>query len=456
MAAPAIDTPVVAKARGSHDRIVADIAGQVRERVERGEPLHIEKGGVHHFVPLPGDRRFRGRAIDVSRLNLVLEIDPAARRCVAEPGVTFAELVRATLAHGLLPMVVPELEGITVGGAVAGCSVESMSWRYGGFHDTCGDYELVSGAGEVLTVSREREPHLFHMIHGSYGTLAILTCLTFRLVPAKQYVRLAYRRFSTADAFEAELRARIAAADFPFIDAIVHGPDELVLCLGAFSDTAPYTSDYRWLDIYYKSTRRRSEDYLTTEDYCFRYDTECHWLTRTVPPLEWKPVRFAVGKVFLGSTNLIRWSQRLERVLALKKRPDLVVDVFVPSRRFRDFFDWYTRGLAFYPLWIVPYRIAEPYPWIAPSHAAGFGDDLFLDCAVYGKRNADPAVDWSQALEAKTYELGGIKTLISRNHHTPEQFWRIYDQPGYERAKARLDPHGVFPSLYEKFHRERS
>jgi FAD/FMN-containing dehydrogenase len=314
----------------------------------------------------------------------------------------------------------------------------------------------VSGAGEVLTVSREREPHLFHMIHGSYGTLAILTRLTFRLVPAKRYVRLAYRRFSTPGAFEAELRARIAAADFPFIDAIVHGPDELVLCLGAFSDTAPYTSDYRWLDIYYKSTRRRSEDYLTTEDYCFRYDTECHWLTRTVPPLEWKPVRFAVGKVFLGSTNLIRWSKRLDRVLALKKRPDVVVDVFVPSRRFRDFFDWYTRGLAFYPLWIVPYRIAEPYPWVAPAHAAGFGDELFLDCAVYGKRNADPAVDWSQALEEKTYELGGIKTLISRNHHTPEQFWRIYDQPGYVRAKSRLDPHNVFPSLYEKFHRDRS
>ncbi len=175
-----------------------------------------------------------------------------------------------------------------------------------------------------------------------------------------------------------------------------------------------------------------------------------------MPPLEWKPVRLAVGKVFLGSTNLIRWSKRLDRVLALKKRPDVVVDVFVPSRRFRDFFDWYTRGLAFYPLWIVPYRIAEPYPWIAPAHAAGFGDDLFLDCAVYGKRNADPALDWSQALEEKTYELGGIKTLISRNHHTPEQFWRIYDQPGYERAKSRLDPHNAFPSLYEKFHRDRS
>jgi FAD/FMN-containing dehydrogenase len=437
----------------SHDQIVAEIAAQFRARSGDGAPMHIDKGGVHHFVPLPRDRRFAGRRVDVSRLNRVLEIDPRARRCVAEPGIMFGELVRATLAHGLIPTVVPELEGITAGGAVAGCSVESMSWRYGGFHDSCEEYELVSGLGEVLTVSRQRDPHLFHMMHGSYGTLAILTRLSFELVPAKRYVRLEYRKFSTIESFEAELRARIAARDYPFIDAIVHGPGELVLCLGTFVDEAPYTSDYRWLGIYYKSTRTRSEDYLTTEDYCFRYDTECHWLTGTVPPLEWKPVRFAVGKLFLGSTNLIRWSKRLEPVLSLKRRPDVVVDVFVPSRRLREFFEWYTGGLAFYPLWLVPYRIPTPYPWIAPSHAAGFGDDLFIDCAVYGKRNGDPAIDWSQALEEKTYELGGIKTLISRNHHTREKFWQIFNKDAYDAAKSRLDPNAVFPSLYEKFHR---
>ena len=35
-----------------------------------------------------------------------------------------------------------------------------------------------------------------------------------------------------------------------------------------------------------EGTRARREDYLTTEEYCFRYDTECHWLTRTIPPLD--------------------------------------------------------------------------------------------------------------------------------------------------------------------------
>ena len=122
-----------------------------------------------------------------------------------------------------------------------------------------------------------------------------------------------------------------------------------MLCLGRFVDSVPYTSSYRWLDIYYKSTLSRDEDYLTTADYYFRYDTECHWLTRTLPPLEWKPVRFALGKMVLGSTNLIRWSRRLEKVLALKRRPDVVCDVFIPARNLGAFWEWYATEFDFFP-----------------------------------------------------------------------------------------------------------
>ena len=437
----------------THQARVQAVADAIRARVGRGEPVHISKGGVHHVVPLPGDRRFGGGKIDISSLRQILAIDPVARTATVEPGVTFAELVPATLAHGLIPTVVPELEGITVGGAVAGCSVESMSFRHGGFHDSALEYEVVTGTGEILTLSPDRDPELFHMIHGSYGTLGVLTRITFKLVPAKPFVHLEYRTLRDPASFEAAMRAACDDPGVDFVDGIVHGPGELVLCLGRFVDRAPYTSDYRWLDIYYKSTRTRREDYLTTADYCFRYDTECHWLTRTVPPLEWKPVRWAVGKLFLGSTNLIKWSGRLERVLKLKKRPDVVVDVFVPARNLGAFFDWYTRDLQFYPLWVVPYRIAEPYPWIARGHAAQMQDTLMIDCAVYGMKNDHPERDVSQLLEEKTYELGGIKTLISRNHHTAERFWQIYDRPRYTAAKARLDPKGVFADLYQKFHR---
>lgn len=441
-------------AHSNHEAKVRSISNQVKERLKDGRPVQFKKGGVSHFVPVPNDPlRKKTGPIDTSSLCQILEIDPKNKTCTAEPGITFAELIRETLKHGLIPTVVPELEGITIGGAVAGCSVESMSHEYGGFHDSCLEYELISGEGEILTVSPQKEPLLFEMVHGSYGTLSVLTKLKFRLVPAKPYVHMTYRKFTNFEDFRSEMAARCAEKDFELIDAIVHGPNLFVMCLGRFVEKAPYVSNYRWLNIFYKSTAEKSEDYLTTFDYAFRYDTECHWLSKTIPPLEWKPVRFALGRWVLGSTNLIKWSKRLEKVLGLKKRPEVVCDVFIPMRRFTDFYKWYEKDFNFFPLWVIPYRIAKPYGWVSKNHGARMQDDLLMDCAVYGKKNNESNIDYSELLEQKTYEFDGIKTLISRNHYTRERFWDVYNKPNYDAAKKRLDPNGVFPGLYEKFHR---
>ena len=104
-----------------------------------------------------------------------------------------------------------------------------------------------------------------------------------------------------------------------------------------------------------------------------------------------------------------------------------------------------------WPLWVVPYRIEEPYPWINREYATRMTDQLMIDVAIYGKRNSQRELDWSEVLERKTHELGGIKTLISRNHYAPEEFWRVYDREHWTAAKAELDPAGRFNDLYEKF-----
>ena len=442
-------------AQQRHQDKVLGIAQQIRHQVSRGQQVHITRKSGHHVVPLPDDPRFRNEPVDISCLDQVLEVDTEARRCVVEPGVSFRDLVRQTLPHGLIPTVVPELEGITVGGAVAGCSIEAMSYRHGGFHDSCLEYEVITGDGEVMTCSPRQEPLTFEMLHGSYGTLGILSKVTCKLVPAQPYVRLEYRHMHSFELFERELRQRCREADFDFIDGIIHGPRHFVVCLGRFVATAPQVSDYRHLEIYYKSTATLNTDYLTTADYCFRYDTECHWLTRTIPPLEWRAVRWAAGRHFLGSTKLIAWSNRLSRLNALKRRPEVVCDVFIPAGNFEAFWRWYERDFDFYPLWIVPYRIPGIYPWVNAAYgermADAIEDSLIIDCAVYGKPNSDPARDFSELLEQKTHELCGIKTLISRNHYTRDSFWSVYNEANYRQVKQRLDPVGTLPDLFETF-----
>ena len=67
------------------------------------------------------------------------------------------------------------------------------------------EYEVIGGDGTVHTLSPTQSPELFEHVHGSYGTLGILTKLTFRLVPAGRYVAMTYRRFTRVDEFEAAL-----------------------------------------------------------------------------------------------------------------------------------------------------------------------------------------------------------------------------------------------------------
>jgi FAD/FMN-containing dehydrogenase len=440
----------------SHTSRVQVVADQIRQRIGGSGFASLAKSSPSHFVPDPRDPKHRDRKIDVRGLDHVLEIDVEGRRCVAEPGVTFARLVDMTLPLGLVPKLVPELESITLGGAIAGCSVESTSFRYGGFHDTCRSYEMVTGNGQIVTCSPEHDRELFDMVHGSYGTLGVLTKVEFDLMPALPFVRLEYRHLRTFEQLHAEMMECCERGDHDFVDAIVHGPDHLVLCLGSFARRAPRVSNYRGVNIFYKSTRTLDHDWLTTRDYFFRYDTECHWLTRTlpVPGMESAPMRLLFGKLLLGSTNILSLSERLRPVLRLREDPHVVVDVFIPEPRLGEFWAWYLKTVDFFPLWVVPYRAPAPYPWLNPAHAARNSSPWYIDCAVYGKRNT-PAARFDKLLEDKTYELGGIKTLISRNSYDEETFWSIYDRERYERVKRRLDPHNLFRELYEKVHRRR-
>ncbi|TMQ18210.1 MAG: FAD-binding oxidoreductase, partial [Deltaproteobacteria bacterium] len=425
-----------------HRSKVARIARQLREH-PRDRPVSLRKGSVSHQVPKANDLRHRDDKIDVGDLTEILSIDPVRRICVAESGVTFVDLVAATLAHGLVPIVVPELKTITIGGAVAGCSIESMSFVHGGFHDTCLEYEVITATGEVLTCTPDNEHRLvFQMMHGAFGTLGIIARLTFKLITARPYVKLRYETHATIADYQAAILRHFEARDIDFMDGIIHSPSCYVLSTGDFVDTAPYTSDYRWMKIYYQSTRTRREDYLTTPDYFFRYDRG----VTNVRPRSFLG-RLVLGR-FLASSQWLRLGEKL-RWLLRSEKPTITLDVFVPFSKVPGFLAWYERTFGFYPLWCVPYRRVRDYEWLDPSFYAGMTDQLFLDLAIYGMRQRG-ATNYHRLMEDKLREIGGIKTLIAHNYYGEDEFWSIWNKRNYDAVKAITDPENQFRDLYTK------
>lgn len=425
-----------------HDRLVHRVAQQLREH-PRGRPLSIKKRAVSHQVPKRGDQRRHDTKIDLTDLDRILHVDVVNRTCTAEPGVTFEALVDATLRHGLVPIVVPELRTITIGGAVAGCSIESMSFRHGGFHDTCLELEVVTTRGEILRCTpRNEHARIFHMMHNSFGTLGILTELTFRLVPAKPYVHVVYERHRDLASYQAAIRRHAADETLDFMDGFVHAPDHLVLNLGRFVDRAPYTHRYDWTRVYYRSTAERAEDYLRTPHYFFRYDMG----VTNVHPRSFLG-RLLFGRLF-GSSTLLRAAEVLHRFLPAE-RPPVTVDLFAPLSRLDAFMAWYRPAIGHFPLWVVPYRRVREYPWLDPSFYDGLDDDMFVDLAIYGAEQ--PAGrNLYREIEEALPRMNGIKTLISHNFYDREEFWRIFHRAEYDAVKRRTDPDDLLRDLWTK------
>jgi len=420
------------------ERVVAQLRAHPDDRA-----VSFKKKAVSHQVPKRNDRRHTDDKIDLSDLDRILEIDVEAMTCTAESGVTFSDLVAATLRHGLAPIVVPELKTITIGGAVTGCSLESRSFEYGGFHDTCLEYEVITGPGDVLRCTPDNEHALvFQMMHGSFGTLGVLSTLKFRLLPAKPYVHVRYERFATLAEYQSAIWRHFVERDVDFMDGIIHAANDHVLSLGTFVDEAPYTSRYDWTKVYYQSTRERTDDYLRTADYFFRYD---HGVTNVHP-------KSAFGRLILGklmdSGRLLRAAEMFRRILPAE-RPNVTVDLFIPSSRLDEFMSWYRAAIGFFPLWCVPYRVVRDYEWLAPAFFEPLPDRLFIDLAIYGLAQPEGRNYYAE-LEAELPRVNGLKTLISYNFYDEETFWRTWNRANYLAVKRVTDPSYLLRDLYDK------
>jgi FAD/FMN-containing dehydrogenase len=432
-----------ARQSARHVEKVARISEQLRRRKSTA-PLSREKRVVSHQVPKVHDKKHTDEKINLRDFDEIIEIDVNRRICIAEPGIPFCKVVDRTLPLGLVPIVVPELKNITIGGAVAGCSIESMSYVHGGFHDTCLEYEIITAKGDVLICTADNEHRLiFQMVHGSFGTVGILSRLVFRLIPAKPFVHLRHEQHASIESYMASIWSHFERRDVDFMDGLIHSPSHLVLCVGDFVDRAPYTNRYDWMKIYYRSTAERSEDYLETPHYFYRYDKG----VTNVHPKSFLG-RLLLGK-FLDSAQILSLARKYRRILLDDDRPDVTVDTFIPFSRMKEFLEWYARDFGHFPLWVVPYARVHDYDWLTDSFWANLDDRLFIDIAIYGmKQRGD--TNFYRLMEEKLQEINGIKTLISYNYYAEEEFWRIFNRRNYDAVKAVTDPDNIFRNLYEK------
>jgi FAD/FMN-containing dehydrogenase len=441
---------------------------------------------VEEFRAIPADapvrlakrtsNLFRARAatnapgLDVSGFDHVLSVDPVTRRAQVEGMVTYERLVDATLPYGLMPLVVPQLKTITLGGAVTGVGIESSSFRNGTPHESVCELEILTGDGRVVTARPDNSHRdLFFAFPNSYGTLGYALRLEIELEPVKPFVALRHLRFgSPAELFGAmaELcRERVLVGPggervaVDFIDGTVFSRDELYLTVGTFVDEAPYLSDYTYTEIYYRSIQRYREDHLTIRDYLWRWDTDWFWCSRAFgvqKPL----VRRMMGRRLLRSDvywkivafeRRYRVNARLERLRGLPAREDVVQDIEVGIDRAEEFCDFFLREIPISPFWVCPLQQRrDDVSWPLYEFTPGL---LYVNFGFWSTVPLAPGQadgDHNRLIEAKVDALGGRKSLYSTSFYPEDEFWRLYNGPAYDVVKKAYDGEGRLLDLYAK------
>lgn len=128
--------------------------------------------------------------LDMTAMNRILDVDVDDMTATAQPGVIVADLADAAAAKGLFYAPDPASAPIaTLGGTVATNAGGMRCIKYGVTRESVRSLEVVLADGTVLrtrprTVKTVGGLDLTGLIVGSEGTLAVVTEITVRLLPA--------------------------------------------------------------------------------------------------------------------------------------------------------------------------------------------------------------------------------------------------------------------------------
>jgi FAD/FMN-containing dehydrogenase len=159
--------------------------------------------------------------------------------------------------------------------------------------------------------------------------------------------------------------------------------------------------------------------------------------------------------------RVMRWNSRVGATRLLDRlggrhAESVIQDVDIPLEHAQEFLAFLFEAIGILPIWICPFRAPEPprrwtlYPTDPARSYVNFG---FWDVVHAAERK--PPGHFNRLVEREVARLGGIKSLYSESYYPRDEFDAAYGGAAYAALKARYDPAGRLPSLYDKCVRRR-
>ncbi|MEV4339465.1 FAD-binding oxidoreductase [Streptomyces sp. NPDC049590] len=198
-------TPQAVVLPAGHDEVLAVL----RACAAHGLAV-VPFGGGTSVVGGLAPRRREFVALDLRRMNGLLDLDPVSRTAVLQPGLRAPEAERRLNEHGYTLGHFPQsFEWATIGGFAAARSSGQASAGYGRFDEMVLALTLATPEGTLDTGRAPRSaagPDLRQLILGSEGAFGVITSVTVRIRPLPEVRVYEGWRFGSFEEGTAALR----------------------------------------------------------------------------------------------------------------------------------------------------------------------------------------------------------------------------------------------------------
>jgi len=395
------------------------------------------------------------RTVSLGHFNEVIGLDRATETLEVEGLATFESIVSHCLPRGFLPPVTPELKHITIGGATVGIGIESTCFRHGFVHDALLEADVLLPDGNIVCCTAQNEhADLFRALPNSYGTLGYILRARLALIPARPIVHLQIERFDRPAAYLDAMREATTRDDVDFVEGLFFEDRRFYLMTGRFVDEAPHLDDILRDHVFYRLVQARRDIHLATADYIFRYDPEWFWNIPDSPLYtlfrRYAPQRFRNSAFY---TRYAAWKGRI-RERSAARTPEvtepLIQDWEVPWDVAGELVEFCLREVELdgRPWAAVPIRTPRQ-PTLYPITAERLYFNLGCYCQVRRATGREP-YHYSKVMDRKCFDLGGIKMLYSSSFLERDEFDMRFNGESYRELKAKYDPGGHAPDLFDK------
>lgn len=442
----------------AYKKHVQQVAALRQSLVGNTEPIRLKKKSISNLFRYTGHTAPDAPSlqVDLSGFNKPLALDIEKKTLDVQGLATNETIADFTLRHNLLPLTLPGLKHITIGGAIVGIGFESTSFQHGFVHDCLLEAEVLLPDGRIIVCSKLENTDLLYGLPNSFGTLGYILRAKIQLREVTPYVALTTKRYTDISQYMTAVEAVVNAGRADYIESLVYTKDELYLTTGVNiqkPESVTLMSIYG-PTIFYQEISKPGLVTLRTKEYLFRYDPEWFWGLPQDPVYKFfrrlAPPSLRNSRTY---SKYFKWKQKHD----VKKVPQTVS---TDEELIQDWLVTWQDGEALlrYALMTVD---LQGKPWM-PTPIVSKGTSLLypvkpgelyfnLGSYTYAKcKEGGETYQNTKLMDTFCFAKNGLKMLYSTSFIFKEKFDSIFGGESYRVLKAKYDPHALAGQLYTK------